>query len=40
MKRAPDNFDDDEDEDDVGDIEEGGKKDMRAQYNTYTQQDH
>ena len=33
IKRAPDNFDD-EDDDDIGDIEEGGKKDIRGQYAT------
>ena len=33
VKRAPDNFDD-EDDDDIGDIEEGGKSNMRGQYMT------
>lgn len=30
VKRAPDNFEDDED--DIGDVEEGGKTAMRGQY--------
>lgn len=30
VKRAPDNFDDDDD--DIGDIEEGNKKDVRGEY--------
>ena len=32
IKRAPDNFDDDDD--DIGDIEEGGKAEMRGHYQT------
>ena len=32
VKRAPDNFEDDDD--DLGDIEEGGKSNMRGQYMT------
>ena len=30
VKRAPDNFDDDDE--DIGDIDEGGKKDVRGHY--------
>lgn len=33
IKRAPDNFEEDED-DDIGDIDEGGKREIRGHYQT------